>query len=168
MQLQNGARGYPEQCRNRRETRSEAATFRIHDDRADRLTNRSSVRVNRIRPTHMPPTRGHSPGRPESGEKMNEDVLDHYTWATGDCFKCAGREIPTARVGRITAQSGATHPVRACRDCLWQMEAQRALRAGTPRAVDKLSRLCKQAAHAERNRGAAGENGAPGSAWGAP
>ncbi|WP_030407557.1 hypothetical protein [Streptomyces albus] len=56
---------------------------------------------------------------------MNEDVLDHYTWATGDCFKCAGRGIPTARVGRITAQSGDTHPVRACRDCLRQMEAQR-------------------------------------------
>lgn len=56
---------------------------------------------------------------------MSSEVLSYYEWQPGDCFKCAGREVPTTPAGRITPQSGTAHTVRACQKCILEMEAQR-------------------------------------------
>lgn len=54
-----------------------------------------------------------------------EDVLARYWWAVGQCFKCARSEVDTTNVGEIVAQSGEAVPVRACRDCVLDLEAVR-------------------------------------------
>lgn len=54
-----------------------------------------------------------------------EDVLARYTWATGQCFRCARRDVDTTKVGEITAQSREVVPVRACGGCVLDLEAER-------------------------------------------
>jgi len=56
---------------------------------------------------------------------MGDDVLSYYDWQPGNCFKCARQKVPTTPVSRVTAQCGKRYTVRACQQCLLEMEAQR-------------------------------------------
>lgn len=55
----------------------------------------------------------------------DEKILDHYTWATGDCFRCARSDLSTTRVETIVPRSGEEHEVRACRECVLALESDR-------------------------------------------
>lgn len=54
-----------------------------------------------------------------------DEILAAYTWATGDCFKCASLRLPTTRVGEIDTRSGEHYDVRACEACVLVMERER-------------------------------------------
>lgn len=54
-----------------------------------------------------------------------EKILDCYSWIPGTCFRCARADVDTARVGWVRPQAGGEHEVRACRECLLALEADR-------------------------------------------
>lgn len=61
--------------------------------------------------------------------QSEEDVLSRYSWACGDCFRCARRAVPTALVDELTVRSGERHGLRACRRCVLLIEQERSREA---------------------------------------
>ncbi len=56
---------------------------------------------------------------------MNDDIAGLYTWAPGACFKCARTGLPTTRLDQIDTPAGVRYDVRACVDCLLDLERER-------------------------------------------
>lgn len=55
-----------------------------------------------------------------------QHILDLYEWAAGTCFRHPGRgEIATAHVETIHPAGGGLQDVRACRECVLDMERLR-------------------------------------------
>ncbi|MFI1166602.1 hypothetical protein ACH4UM_24100 [Streptomyces sp. NPDC020801] len=63
-----------------------------------------------------------------------EDILDLYEWQPGVCFLHPDKgAVATAHVKTIRPPAGGIQDVRACKECVMVMEAQRkaaAARAG--------------------------------------
>lgn len=71
----------------------------------------------------------------------DREILSLYQWAPGACFRCAG-DGETTRLQILTPPAGGNYDVRACRDCLLDLEAmtQRAAeRAGCTYSPGQLS-----------------------------
>lgn len=57
-------------------------------------------------------------------------ILDLYPWEPGICFRHpAEGEVPTTHVATIRPPAGGLQDVRACRDCVLRIEADRAAAA---------------------------------------
>lgn len=55
-----------------------------------------------------------------------QQILDLYTWGSGVCFRHPGEgEQPTTVVGTIHPPAGGIQDVRACEECVLQMERER-------------------------------------------
>lgn len=71
-----------------------------------------------------------------------QQILDLYTWDTGICFRHPGSgEVPTTVVGVIHPREGGEREVRACADCVMQLEDMRreeAARAGADYTPGRL------------------------------
>lgn len=71
-----------------------------------------------------------------SRNMRREEILSHYTWSLGICFRHpATGEVETAAVKAIHPRHGGCEEVRACRNCVLEMEEQRrvaALEVGLP------------------------------------
>jgi hypothetical protein len=65
-----------------------------------------------------------------------QQILDLYEWEPGVCFRHPSKgEVPTAHVETIRPAAGGLQDVRACRECIPDLEAERekaALRHGQP------------------------------------
>jgi len=65
-----------------------------------------------------------------------QQILDLYEWEPGVCFRHPSKgEVPTAHVETIRPAAGGLQDVRACRECIPVLEAERektALRHGQP------------------------------------
>ncbi|MFD9276963.1 hypothetical protein ACFWD7_06670 [Streptomyces mirabilis] len=65
-----------------------------------------------------------------------QQILDLYEWEDGLCFRCPSKgEVPTAHITTIRPPAGGLQDVRACRECIPDIEAERektALRRGEP------------------------------------
>lgn len=52
-----------------------------------------------------------------------QQIIDLYEWSTGVCFRHPARgKVATTVVGAIHPQPDATHEVRACVECVVNME----------------------------------------------
>ncbi|KMS78328.1 hypothetical protein ACH49_16740 [Streptomyces leeuwenhoekii] len=71
-----------------------------------------------------------------------QQILDLYAWEEGVCFRCPSKGlVPTAHVETIRPSAGGVQDVRACRDCILQMEADRksaAARRGRPYSPGRI------------------------------
>jgi hypothetical protein len=55
-----------------------------------------------------------------------QQILDLYDWEEGVCFRHPAKgAVPTAHVKTIHPRGGADEEVRACEDCVVQMEQER-------------------------------------------
>ena len=55
-----------------------------------------------------------------------QQILDLYDWQTGVCFRHPSKgEVPTAHVETIRPLAGGLQDVRACGECIAEMEEQR-------------------------------------------
>ena len=52
----------------------------------------------------------------------NRETLSLYEWADGSCFRCAGAG-DTTRIHVLSPPAGGHYDVRACRDCVLDLEA---------------------------------------------
>jgi hypothetical protein len=60
-----------------------------------------------------------------------EPILDLYEWAPGICFRHPDRgAVDTAAVKTLRPRVGSKEVVRACRDCVLEMERDRQAAAG--------------------------------------
>lgn len=60
-----------------------------------------------------------------------EEILSLYDWQPGVCFRHPGKgEVPTAHVKTIRPRAGGREDVRACEDCILELEAERRTIAG--------------------------------------
>jgi hypothetical protein len=60
-----------------------------------------------------------------------QQILDLYEWELGVCFRHAENgEVPTARLKTLHPRVGHEEPVRACRDCVTELEQERWAEAG--------------------------------------
>jgi len=65
-----------------------------------------------------------------------QQILDLYEWQQGVCFRHPAKgEVPTAHVETIRPAGGGLQDVRACADCVIEMEELR-IRAGRCRGAD--------------------------------
>lgn len=55
----------------------------------------------------------------------DEEILSLYEWTNGTCFRCARTDLDTTRIRQIDTPIGVHYDVRACRDCILDLEAQR-------------------------------------------
>lgn len=56
-----------------------------------------------------------------------QQILDLYEWQPGVCFRHPAKgEVSTTHVKTIRPLAGGIQDVRACRECVVQMEEQRA------------------------------------------
>lgn len=60
----------------------------------------------------------------EGGMDENE-IAKLYPWALGSCFKCARSGLDTTRLGQIDTPAGVRYDVRACLDCILDLEHER-------------------------------------------
>lgn len=59
-----------------------------------------------------------------------QQILDLYTWEPGSCFRHpASGAIPTTHIATIRPPAGGIQDVRACRECVLRIEADRAASA---------------------------------------
>lgn len=59
-----------------------------------------------------------------------QQILDLYQWSLGVCFRHPGKgEVETAHVETIRPAAGGIQDVRACEDCVVEMERARAAAA---------------------------------------
>jgi hypothetical protein len=59
-----------------------------------------------------------------------QQILDLYTWEAGVCFRHPAKgEQPTALVQEVHPRTGPSEEVRACADCVVDLEQQRWLAA---------------------------------------
>lgn len=72
-----------------------------------------------------------------------QQILDLYEWEPGVCFRHPSKgEVPTAHVKTIRPSAGGLQDVRACGDCVVDMEEQRealAARTGAAYTPGRLS-----------------------------
>jgi hypothetical protein len=72
-----------------------------------------------------------------------QQILDLYEWENGVCFRHPSKgEVPTAHVETIRPPAGGLQDVRACSECVVDMEAHRqatALRHGKPYSPGHLA-----------------------------
>lgn len=65
-----------------------------------------------------------------------QQILDLYQWSKGVCFRHPSKgEVPTAHVKTIRPPAGGMQDVRACRECVVDIEEARekvACREGRP------------------------------------
>jgi hypothetical protein len=65
-----------------------------------------------------------------------QEIFDLYDWEPGVCFRHPSKgEVPTTHVKTIRPTAGGLQDVRACRECVVDMEETRekaALRRGEP------------------------------------
>jgi len=55
-----------------------------------------------------------------------QQILDLYTWRQGVCFRHPYKgEVPTAHIRTVRPRDGDPETVRACRDCVVEMEQER-------------------------------------------
>jgi hypothetical protein len=75
-------------------------------------------------------------GRTQETPMNRQQILDLYQWAPGICFRHPAKgEIDTTRVSTLRPRGGGQEEVRACRECVLDMEAARqegAEEAGRP------------------------------------
>lgn len=57
------------------------------------------------------------------------EILALYDWETGTCFQCARTDLDTTVVGLLHPQCSPPQQVRACRECLLLLEAEREVAA---------------------------------------
>ncbi|MFB7499998.1 hypothetical protein ACFC09_35865 [Streptomyces sp. NPDC056161] len=56
-----------------------------------------------------------------------QQILDLYPWGDGICFRHPGRgEVLTAHVKTVRPAAGGINDIRACEECVLEMEAVRA------------------------------------------
>jgi hypothetical protein len=61
----------------------------------------------------------------------HQQILTLYTWNPGTCFRHPERgTVLTARVKTLHPRVGGEEHVRACRDCVLEMEQDRCVAAG--------------------------------------
>lgn len=53
-----------------------------------------------------------------------DEILALYQWATGSCFRCARTDLPTTLLGEIDTPIGTHYEVRACKDCILDLEME--------------------------------------------
>lgn len=53
------------------------------------------------------------------------EILAHYQWATGECFKCARSAVRTTRLGALCPPSGGHYEIRVCEECILELEDER-------------------------------------------
>lgn len=53
------------------------------------------------------------------------EILSHYKWATGNCFRCANADTPTTLLAEITPPAGDRYEVRVCERCVLELEGER-------------------------------------------
>ncbi|GAB2717904.1 hypothetical protein [Streptomyces bullii] len=71
-----------------------------------------------------------------------QQILDLYEWSPGVCFRHPSRgEVPTAHVKTIRPPAGGIQDVRACTECVLQMEEDRKAAAERTGASYKPGRL---------------------------
>lgn len=71
-----------------------------------------------------------------------DEILSLYEWSPGSCFRCAREGLDTTLLSVIRPPAGGRYEVRACRDCILDLEAGReraAERAGVAYAPGGLS-----------------------------
>ena len=79
------------------------------------------------------------PARQVPVNEPGVEVVLHYTWDGGQCFRCARRDVPVAFVGRISpADSSAPYRLLACPSCLVLMEREAWAERGSPYAPGRL------------------------------
>lgn len=55
-----------------------------------------------------------------------QQILTLYRWATGLCFRHPMKgEVPTAHVKTVHPRAGSNEELRACEECVLQMEQER-------------------------------------------
>lgn len=54
-----------------------------------------------------------------------EEILALYEWTAGACFRCSRADTETTAVGQIRPRSGELCEIRACRNCVLALEAER-------------------------------------------
>ncbi len=55
-----------------------------------------------------------------------EQILNLYEWEPGVCFRHPGHgEVMTAHVGTLRPAAGGIQDVRACRECVVELEGER-------------------------------------------
>lgn len=55
-----------------------------------------------------------------------QQILDLYQWAPGICFRHPAKgKQPTTPVQRVRPRTGPSEEVRACADCVLELERQR-------------------------------------------
>lgn len=94
-----------------------------------------------------------------------QQILDRYEWRPGTCFRHpSDGQVPTAHVKTIRPRVGPEEEVRACEDCVVQMEQERwveAGREGVPyepgHAGEELSQPRDVPSSGGLDRGASGE-----------
>lgn len=63
----------------------------------------------------------------------DDQILALYQWATGTCFRCARTNVDTTRIRELDTPAGVRYDIRACRECVLDLEGERerhAKRAG--------------------------------------
>jgi hypothetical protein len=61
----------------------------------------------------------------------HQQILDLYNWAEGICFRHPDKgEVLTAHVKTIRPRVGGKEEIRACQDCILEMEQERWVTAG--------------------------------------
>lgn len=56
-------------------------------------------------------------------------ITSLYRWEPGSCFRCARTDLDTTRISEINTRAGVKYDVRACRDCILELEAEQQRRA---------------------------------------
>lgn len=60
-----------------------------------------------------------------SMEAAMDDILALYEWTPGSCFRCARTGLDTTHIKTVRPRSGPAREVRACRDCVLELEEVR-------------------------------------------
>ncbi|GAA0454441.1 hypothetical protein ACFQ2B_28040 [Streptomyces stramineus] len=66
-----------------------------------------------------------SPSRLQEKAIDRDEIIALYVWAPGSCFRCARREVDSAKLGTIDTPIGDRYEIRACRSCILDLEKER-------------------------------------------
>jgi hypothetical protein len=55
-----------------------------------------------------------------------QQILDLYQWHQGTCFRHPAKgDVPTAQITTLHPRAGDDEPIRACEDCVIELEQER-------------------------------------------
>lgn len=77
----------------------------------------------------LPPLWRRPPMPSGDGHMDRAEIHSLYEWAEGACFRCARAGQETTLLGEIDPPSGVHYEIRACVDCVLDLEAERWRRA---------------------------------------